>query len=386
MGALMIKLHSKHNEIVSILDHDKPFIGKITTNTMLPIGLRSQHILLIATAGEVPEGFNLVLLAFDESCNSTKNTIRLAPELRYLQEHDVIKFYPDILKIDVLYRKNANHNSFLVTERCNSFCIMCSQPPRDVDDHYLVDDFLAALPLIHPDAHEIGITGGEATLWGNDFIRMIQAAKNHLPNTALHILSNGRNFKNLDLAVNVASVKHPDVMIGIPLYADYSQLHDFIVQADNAFDDTIKGILNLKRCKVSVEIRVVIHKVNYRRLPKLAEFITRNLLFVDHIALMGMEFMGFAKSNLDALWIDPYNYQSELTEAVETMVRAGMNVSIYNTPYCLIPEAIRCYSTQSISDWKNDYLGECSKCSAKSKCSGFFSSNLMKISDHIKAI
>ena len=51
-------------------------------------------------------------------------------------------------------------------------------------------------------------------------------------------------------------------MIGIPLYADYSQLHDYIVQADNAFDDTIRGILNLKRCRVPVEIRVVIHREN----------------------------------------------------------------------------------------------------------------------------
>lgn len=382
----MIPLHSKGNEIASNIHHEKPFIGRVTTNITLPYCLRSKYILLMATATEIPEGFGLVLIAHDEPCNAPINTIYLASELRYLQEHDVIKFYPDSLKIDALYRRNANHNSFLVTERCNSFCIMCSQPPRKIDDHYLVDDFLAVLPLIHQDTHEIGITGGEATLWGDDFIRMIQAAKNHLPNTALHILSNGRNFKDLDLAIKIASVKHQDVMIGIPLYADYSQLHDFIVQADNAFDDTIRGILNLKRCKVPVEIRVVMHKANYHRLPKLAEFIARNLLFVDHVALMGMEFMGFAKSNLEALWIDPYNYRNELQQAVETMARAGMNVSVYNTPYCLVPESIRSYSIQSISDWKNDYLGECNKCTSKSKCGGFFSSNLTKVSDHIKAM
>ena len=382
----MIKLHSKANEIVSTVSYDKPFIGKITTNPNLPNGLRSNQVLLVTTPTEIPDGFALVLLAHDEQCEAPVNTVRLTPELRYLQDYDVIKFYPDIMKIDALYRKNANHNSFLVTERCNSFCVMCSQPPRDIDDHYLVDDFLATLPLIHPETHEIGITGGEATLWGDDFIRMIQATKNHLPNTALHILSNGRNFKDLDLAIKVANVKHPDVMIGIPLYADYSQLHDFIVQADNAFDDTIRGILNLKRCKVPVEIRIVMHKMNYHRLPRLAEFIARNLLFVDHVALMGLEFMGFAKSNFDALWIDPYDYQSEMEQAVEILAKAGIRVSIYNTPLCLIPESIRSYSTKSISDWKNDYLGECVNCSAKIKCGGFFSSNLTKISDHIKAL
>ena len=77
------------------------------------------------------------------------NIIRLAPELGYLKDHDVIKFRPTDSSINVLYRKESNSNSFLVTERCNSFCIMCSQPPRDIDDHYLVDDMFEALPLIH---------------------------------------------------------------------------------------------------------------------------------------------------------------------------------------------------------------------------------------------
>ncbi len=69
---------------------------------------------------------------------------------------------------------------FSITERCNSFCIMCSQPPRDIDDHYLLDDMLEALPLIPKDALEIGITGGEPTLWGNDFIRLVQALSRHI--------------------------------------------------------------------------------------------------------------------------------------------------------------------------------------------------------------
>ena len=175
-------------------------------------------------------------------------------------------------------------------------------------------------------------------------------------------------------------------MIGIPLYADYSQLHDFIVQADNAFDETIRGILNLKRCKVPVEIRVVIHAKNYVRLAKLAEFITRNLLFVDHVALMGLEVMGFAKSNLNELWIDPYDYQNELQQAVEILARYKIRVSIYNTPLCVIPESIRQYAVCSISDWKTDYLDICETCDAKHQCGGFFSSNLKKVSNYIYPI
>ncbi len=386
----MIHLHSKNNRALTPIKYDHPFISKITTNAHLPTALRPAHTLLWkAEQNPLPSGFGLtlVLSGSDEhqDLKGYTNVLRLAPELGYLKDHDVIKFNPANAAVNVLYRKEANSNSFLITERCNSFCIMCSQPPRDIDDHYLVDDMLSALPLIHPDTPEIGITGGEPTLWGDDFIRLIQASKTHLPRTALHILSNGRNFKNLQLAAKVAQIKHPDLMIGIPLYADYSQLHDFIVQADDAFDDTIRGILNLKRCRVRVEIRVVLHQKNYSRLPKLAEFITRNLVFVDHVALMGLEIMGFAKSNFNGIWIDPYDYRNELEEAAHTLARSGMRISIYNHPLCIVPPSVRRFAVRSISDWKNDFLEECQSCKALQDCGGFFSSNLTRRSAYIKA-
>ena len=54
-------------------------------------------------------------------------------------------------------------------------------------------------------------------------------------------------------------------------------------------------------------------------LPRLAEFIARNLLFVDHVALMGLELMGFARANLHQIWIAPARYQTELYSAVRIL-------------------------------------------------------------------
>src|SRR5678816_2696137 len=118
-------------------------------------------------------------------------------------------------------------------------------------------------------------------------------------------------------------------MIGIPLYADLPEHHDYVVQARGAFDETIRGILNLKRHGVRVELRFVIHADTYAGLPAFARFVARNLLFVDHVALMGLELMGFARTNLDALWIDSLDYQHQLRDAVEILDRAGLSVSIY---------------------------------------------------------
>ena len=135
-----------------------------------------------------------------------------------------------------------------------------------------------------------------------------------------------------------------------------------LVQADGAYDETIRGILNLKRCSVRVEIRVVIHRHTYARLPALARFIARNLQFVDHVALMGLELMGFAKSNLEDLWIDPVEYQRELREATVALSMAHIRTSIYNHQLCVLDPDIRRFAVRSISDWKNEYMPECNGC------------------------
>jgi His-Xaa-Ser system radical SAM maturase HxsC len=156
-----------------------------------------------------------------------------------------------------------------------------------------------------------------------------------------------------------------------------------VVQADGAFDETIKGIINLKKYKQKVEIRVVLHRQTYERLPQLAEFLARNLLFVDHVALMGLEMTGFTRHNLEELWIDPIDYQPQLVRAVETLARYKMNVSVYNHQLCVLDKRLWPYNRKSISDWKNEFMPECEPCTKKTECGGFFSSAKLRYSSHI---
>ena len=233
----------------------------------------------------------------------------------------------------------------------------------------------------------LGISGGEPTLLGDDLLELLQIARDHLPRTFVDLLSNGRRFSDWGFARQYAAVNHPHLTVGIPLYADDPALHDYIVQFKGAFDETILGILNLKRLSQRVEIRVVLHALSIPRLVELARYLTRNLLFVDHVALMGLEMTGFTLANLEELWIDPFDYQAELSEAVSLLQDAGMNVSVYNLPLCLVPEAVVPAYRKSISDWKNEYLPECYGCSRRTDCGGFFSSALKtRVSRHIHAL
>jgi His-Xaa-Ser system radical SAM maturase HxsC len=370
--------------------------------------LADKHVVLRlrspAVAGE-PVGDNDCLFAEDFAASSAgtvalpeameaqlgalpsgARAILLPESLAYLRDGDIVALEPAHGVLRVLYRRNSQSNSLLVTERCNHYCLMCSQPPKDVDDTYIYAELERAVPLIDKQTLEIGITGGEPTLGGERFLALLRSLRDHLPRTAVHVLSNGRSFVDPGFAAAYAGTDHHDVMVGIPIYADYAALHDYIVQSDGAFDETIRGILNLKARGARVEIRVVVLKQNSDRLVRLAEFLARNLTFVDHVALMALEVTGFARANLDRIWVDPFDYGAALTEASLLLEASGMRVSIYNHQLCTVDRKIWHLARRSISDWKNEYLPECASCAMKDQCAGFFATGRTRYSAHIHAL
>lgn len=358
---------------------------RVSADPHRPAALRSREAFLV-TGDCPPEGFGWYIFVNRPVGAVGAPTIELPSDFDYLADGDVLRLTPSKNGLRVLFRRNASINSFLLTERCNNLCLMCSQPPRNVNDGWIVDEILEALPLIDPNVPEIMFSGGEPTLLGDRFFELVQACKSYLPRTALHILSNGRTFANAEFAAKLGQINHHDLMLGIPVYSDLSHVHDYVVQADGAYDETIRGILNLRQSGVPVEIRVVLHKQTVSRLTALAEFITRNLLFVSHVALMGLEMTGFTKANLDDLWIDPILYKSELSKAVGTLDRAKIRTSIYNSQLCLMDRSIWQFSRQSISDWKQEYMPECDGCTVKDQCGGFFSSAHLKYSANIRPV
>ncbi|WP_342375184.1 His-Xaa-Ser system radical SAM maturase HxsC [Myxococcus stipitatus] len=364
----------------------EPFIGRVQERLDDAPAVREREILLVRNPGEpLPPGFRGYLLLSEGVVSpGLEDVYVLPPSLHYLAAGDVVRIHPERGALATLYRRASASNTFLVTERCDNNCLMCSQPPRKQDDSWLVDELMEALPLISPETREIGITGGEPSLLKGRLVELLERMKHQLPRTSVHILTNGRGFANAELARAVAQVRHPDLMLGIPLYSDLPEEHDYVVQALGAYDETLRGILHLKRARVKVELRCVVHAQTYSRLPQLAEFITRNLLFVDHVALMGLELMGFARANLGLLWVDPLDYQSQLTAAVRTLSRAGLDTSIYNHPLCILPTELHPFARKSISDWKNLYAEDCERCARKEDCGGFFASGLAKRSRGIQ--
>jgi His-Xaa-Ser system radical SAM maturase HxsC len=371
----------------------RPFIG-IATSRSVPPPARSDHVRIVHKDRQEREdysGYGALLTdgseADLESIVTTEAPVLFGAEhLEHITDGDILRLDYQHALVRSLYRINSRNNIIFATDRCNSNCLMCSQPPKDVDDSYLVGENLRLVSLVPPTTRDLTITGGEPTLLGDGLFDIIEACRDRLPVTRLHMLTNGRMFSYRSVAKRVAETRHPQLTLGIPLYSDHCVVHDYVVQARGAFDQTVVGLHNLARFKQKVEIRVVVHKQTFARLPQLAQFIYRNCPFAEHVAIMGLELMGYTKTNLKQLWIDPVDYQSQLEEAVRFLAAVGMNVSIYNHQLCVLPRSLWPYSKKSISDFKNIYLDECQRCSVVDECGGLFRSAEKIHSKHIAAI
>jgi His-Xaa-Ser system radical SAM maturase HxsC len=243
------------------------------------------------------------------------------------------------------------------------------------------------LKLAEPEkTKHIGITGGEPTLAKNQLIQILKYCRDNYPDTTISLLSNGKKFNSFEFTKQIAEINHPKLVYCISLCSDTDSEHDRLVGAKGSFYETISGLHNLALFKQKIELRTVIHKLNYKRLIQLSEFYYRNFPFVIHIAFMGMEVIGLCLENINELWIDPLECRKILREAVLQGYRRLMHVSIYNIPLCLIHEDVWSFSRQSISPWKNVYLPICDDCIVKDNCCGIFSTSGLWQSENIRPI
>ena len=365
------------------------------SRTPVPQEDRRDTFLLLSPDAQVarPEdmaGYAAVLLESGRTPSAdwptTLPSVEGLPALAGLAPDTVAAVDPQARTLQLLYRPDSVHNALFVTNRCNSHCVMCPQPPTAANDNWLLAESLRILALIRSAPEVMGITGGEPTLLGPGFIQLLDALGTRFPETCVYVLTNGRLFAYWDYAAAVAAIGHRNLTVEIPLYADTADLHDEIVDAPGAFDQTLAGLYNLARLGQSIRLRVVLGRETIPRLVALMEYVYRNLPFLSEVALMGMEPMGYVKKNWARVWIDPVDYASTLEAAVRHGALRGIPVSVFNVPLCVLPRGLWPFARQSISDHKNVFLPTCEECAVRPSCSGLFASELNRHSRGIRPI
>lgn len=325
-----------------------------------------------------PEHRVLVQVELPEQCASVEQMRRAGlPNLRWIRcegmnPGDVVVVLPAQSQALVVFRQSDIHHCLLLTNRCNSNCLMCSQPPTPQDDSWLVDEALEIIRHIHTSPSVLGLSGGEPLLLGADLRRVIDAIEQHHPHTRIELLTNGRLLANPALAAHVLDAMTAQVTWLIPLYGHADFLHDFVVQTPGAFEETLSGLLALQGHGQPIQLRIVLIEPVLKVLPELCAFIGRNLPFVGVVALMGCEPIGFALANREHCEVNLADWSDTLAQAGRILRRHETPFVLMNVPLCALPRTLWAQARCSISDWKNVYADECIHCSVKAQCGGLF--------------
>ena len=294
-----------------------------------------------------------------------------------LINYDVIEMLGNGI-IRILYRDDSNDNAIVVTNQCNSNCIMCpdSDIVRNSKENPNIKKILEHIECIPNDTEHITITGGEVGILKEDFIKILEKCRNYLPDTEFLVLTNGRVFAVENYTEKIEKAIPNNIRFAIPIYASKAKLHDEITRVPGSFIQAVAGIQNLIGKNIDIEIRIVVLKRNYKELENIAEFIVKNIPQVKMVNIMALEMTGNAFKNKEQVWVNFSDISNYLYRACMKLIENGIITNLYNFPLCCIDKRLYSISRKSITDYKVRYKEECEGCTAQDWCGGFFNSTI----------
>lgn len=290
----------------------------------------------------------------------------------------------DVLFIDeegsgYLHFANENDdNPLILTQKCNSNCIMCptAEWVRKRENGLNIDYIIESIKYIPNDARHLTITGGEPFLVKEKIFDLLSEIKIRLPYTECLLLTNGRALGHKPYSDRFADSAPIKIIIGIPLHGYNAETHDRITRSKGGFNQTVSGIKNLIYNGFNVEIRLVVSKLNYKYIDKIAELIVTEFPKAGSVKIMGLEMSGNAAKNINDVWI-PYRTAFEYSkDGIVKLINHGINVGLYNFPLCAVEQSFHMLCAKSITDYKIRFADKCEECQKRSNCGGIFAGTI----------
>lgn len=214
------------------------------------------------------------------------------------------------------------------------------------------------------------IGGGEPTISPYLFT-LIKKIRNLFPRSRIICLTNARRFSYASYAKEFLNTAQ-DMEIAISIHGHNSKLHDSITRAPGSFKQALAGAKNIfcyKKDSHLVEIRVIIHKLNYRFLKEITSFIRKELPALGRLVYIFFELEGQAVKNLNALKLTYTELASELS-GIYDMIQGFTDVRFYHFPLCVMEKKFFPYIWRTLPDSEVSFLNACKKCRIKKYCLG----------------
>lgn len=287
-----------------------------------------------------------------------------------------------IINIIIMVFHSNNMPDIPVWNKCDNKCLMCANTAsfaKNTAGDYLflnqagrLERYLRGGSAYRKNARTRGawnLTGGEPTL-NPDLLKTIAYFRRRLPGEELVLLSNGRRFADSAFTAAFAAAARPPFSVAISLHGPTAAEHDRVAGAKGAFKETVRGIRNLLALSrgPSLEIRVILHKLNYRRLSAMLRTL-RRLPGSFRVVIMHYESEGRGARNERRLAVR-LSATARRVNACSRALGAFGEIRLYHFPLCLLAPALRRYAFISLPPEDRAYAPACRGCSARGRCVG----------------
>jgi MoaA/NifB/PqqE/SkfB family radical SAM enzyme len=294
-------------------------------------------------------------------------------------KNDVINQLNDNKIMFIPYEKKDSSrdfsNFFPVTFDCNNNCISCPVPRKEQRKNPSYRQLIKSVDTILKKSDNIELNGGEPTL-RNDLIKLLHYIVSK--GKRFYLYTNCERFCYEDYASSICKIcSNNNMKIVTTLYGHNSKLHDTITRTPGSFDRKIEGIRNLVKNRAKIELRILLHKMNYRHFDDIINFITKNFNAdsFENIVVMNPKLTCNAAENRDAVMEKISKIAGVLKEPVLRLSGSGFNVSLFHFPQCVLDGKLWKFSKGvTAADSSIFFPSSCNTCEEKRKCSGIWKS------------
>ena len=254
---------------------------------------------------------------------------------------------------------------------CNNNCVMCVVLRDDNKkfEKICTEDIFRQIDRMPEDEKEIVLTDGEPTI-RDDIFDIIEYIRKHRPDASITIVTNGRMFYYGGFSDRMASFKN--VRMITEIHDGSREMHDRITGCEGSFEQTVAGIKNILGHGGDVEIRVLMHKMNYCNLEATAKFISSHFSGVSRVVFFPIDLVGNARKNIESLAISLEEIMPYLEKAID-ILKNDFDVKIYHIPYCKIQKGYRDFVYgKTVEDARLFFAGDCESCAFYRSCPGLW--------------
>jgi len=271
--------------------------------------------------------------------------------------------------------------SMSIYNKCNNNCIMCTNEKscRNISERFFslsylfkrIERFYQGSNEFLEDYRDVfSLSGGEPTLHPK-LIDIIKKINVYFPGIRINLLTNGRMFSYENYAKSFLKW-NINLELSISIHGHKADIHDKITQTKNSFREVIRGLENIiifKKPSQIIEIRVVIHQLNYKFLDEIIKFIKHNFPQVDRVVFIFFEIEGQAINNFEILKLT-YAQLFPYINKIYELIRYLSEVRFYHFPLCILPPKFFPYIWRTLPDYEVSFLKSCRNCNFKKFCLG----------------